>query len=135
MKREIKELAENTIVSCLTSALNSNDEDEKEANIEQATELIDRVITIEKDEKDALDKEERRKLEKEKIESSNQIEKYKRIRTFGEYAFEITKVAVPVIIGSLATIGMAHYMGELDEKGVIKDRNRWNLIKLPHFMK
>lgn len=71
-------------------------------NMKETVSLIEQMNVARQTELDALDKEERRKLEREKNETLIRVEKEKQKITFARAALEMAKIVVPSVISVVA---------------------------------
>lgn len=135
MTPETYELLEDAVQKQLIriETLDTESKEGKES-LAKSIQLVDLLVTVDKNNDDYHDKEERRKIEDTKNNAVNEIERDKQKVTWSRVAFEMTKVIVPLVIQVVAFGALQKRMFKFEETGrITSDGGRQ--MHLPKFWK
>ncbi len=136
MKQELTyDMVEEGLQIELENAKDPKLSDEERTNAtERAIKLGQLLVTIDKDNADYYDKQERRRIEEERNKLQNEVESNKQKITFGRAAFEIGKIVVPLVLQIAAFSGLQGRMFKFEETGRITSTGGKEM-HLPRFWK
>lgn len=133
MMEETTNLLEEQIQNNLRNVKKYSYEDEKGGKVRtkilsETNTLLEKLTAIEKDNMEYWDKEKRREIEQEKNETMASIEQEKQHITWQRVGFEMAKVAVPVVLGSIFSLVLHSNTMKFEESGTYTS---WSSRHLP----
>lgn len=124
MKEQTMELLERKLVERL-EGVDTMAYDSKERSIlhRESMDLVDKIVAAEHEAYEYFDKEDKRAIERQKIETNVEIEKTKADVNWKRFVLEAGKVVVPVVVAVLGHIAYDKYQArvmEYEKDGTIR---------------
>lgn len=135
MKNETLERMEGRILNLIDKAEEFGIESkEGQMAAKEALEWTEKLTALEHDGFDYFDKEDRRKIEREKIEANQKIEEMKQVITWKRVVFELSKALLPVVATMIGYDRFQKRLMKYEENGRIAS-TAGRELHLPKFLK